>query len=235
MQERGGGADATAVVDGALGVGDAFLDGAVVVGVARDAELDRALEEGLAQGMAPVEVGDGQAAVATAVGRVAVAEAPLHAPEIGEHVGIAPAAVPHLRPGVVVHALAAVVDVAVDGARPAERLAAGRQDAPSASPLAGLHGVEPVHARAVIGLDEAGGQVDVGVPVAGPGLQHEHGRGAALGEPVCQHAPRRARADDDVIEGVHPGSALWLPTVHIDATPRHRPPHARRRTDARRA
>ena len=204
VQEGGGGADAAAVVDGALGVGDAFLDGAVVVGVARDAEADRALDEGLAQRVAPVDVGDREAAVAAAVGGVAIAEAPLHALEVGEHVGVAPAAIAELRPGVEVHALAAIVDVAVDGAGAAERLAARREDAPPAGPLAGLHAVEPVHARVVVGLDEAGGDMDEGVPVAGAGLEHQHGRRAVLAQPVGEHAAGRTRPDDDVVEGLHP-------------------------------
>ena len=215
MQEGGGGADPPALVDGALGVGDAFLDGAVVVGVARDAEADGALDEGLAQRVAPLQVGDGQIAVAAAEGRVAVAQAPLHAPEVGQHVGVAPAAVAELRPGVEVHALAAVVDVAVDRAGAAERLAARGEDAPAAGPFAGLHAVEPVHAGVVEGLDEAGGYVDERMPVARPGLEHEHGGRAVLAQAVGQHAARRARADDHVVEGFHPRSPRsslgWIP------------------------
>src|SRR5581483_5424339 len=160
MQEGARCAHAPAVEDGALGVGDALLDLTVVVGIARNAGLHRTLDEGLAQGMAPVDVGDGEIAVAAAIGGIAVADAPLHAPEVGQHVGIAPAAVAHLRPGVEVHVLAAVVDVAVDGAGPAQRLAARGGDAPAAGPGPGLHAVEPVHARVVVGLDEAGGDVD---------------------------------------------------------------------------
>ena len=174
MQEGARRAHPAAVQDGALGVGDAFLDLAVVVGIARDAGLDRALDEGVAQRVAPVDVGDGEIAVAAAEGRIAVADAPFHAAEIGEHVGVAPAAIAELRPGVEVHGLAAIVDVAVDGAGAAERLAARGEDAPPARPRARLHAVEPVHARIVVGLDEAGGDVDVGVPVARARLEHAH-------------------------------------------------------------
>src|SRR5581483_5847586 len=134
---------------------DAFLDRAVVVGIARDAGLHRALDESVAQRVAPLDVGDGEIAIAAAEGRVTGSDTPLHATEIGKYVGIAPAAISLLRPRVEVHALAAVVDMAVDGARPAERLAARGENAPAAGPCSGLHTVEPVHARVVVCLDEA--------------------------------------------------------------------------------
>ena len=231
VQERRGGADAAALVDGALSVGDAFLNGAVVVGVARDAEADGACNEGLAERMEPVDVGDGEGAVAAAEGRVrlAIAEPPLHALEVGEHICVAPAAVAELRPGVEVHALAAVVDVAVDGAGAAERLAARGEDAPAAGPLARLHAVEPVHTPVVERLDEAGRQVDVRVPVAGAGLEHEHGCGAVLAQAVGQHAAGRARTDDHVVEDFHPrfSSQSFLGRIpHGAARQRKRERHA---------
>ncbi len=207
-QKRARGADAAAVLDGALGVGDAFLDGAVVVRVAGDAEGGGALDEGLAERVAPVDVGDREVAFAAAVGGVAIAEAALHALEVGEHIGVAPAAIAELRPGIEVHALAAIVDVAVDGAGAAERLAARRGDASAAGPLARLHPVEPVHARVVVGLDETGRNMDEGVPVAGAGLQHQHGRRAVLAQPVGEHAAGRTRPDDDVVEGLHRASPM---------------------------
>src|SRR3546814_13444395 len=67
---------------------------------------------------------------------------------------IAPAAVAALRPAVEIHALAAVVDVAVDRAGAAQRLAARRPDPPPAGPLARLNVVEPVHRRIDHGLHE---------------------------------------------------------------------------------
>src|SRR5262249_54070771 len=100
IEERGRGADPQPVLDGALAIGDAFLDRAVVVGVARDTEADRALHESLAEPVLPLHGGDGQTAVAPAIGLVGSADALLHPPEIGQHVGIAPAAVTHLCPGV---------------------------------------------------------------------------------------------------------------------------------------
>ena len=193
MQEGAGRAHAPAVQDGALGEGDAFLDLSVVIGIAGDTGLDCTLDEGVAQGVAPVDVGDGETAVAAAEGGIAVADALFHAAEIGEHIGVAPAAVAELRPGVEVHGLAAIIDVAVDGAGAAERLAAWGEDAPPARPRARLHAVEPVHALVVVGLDEAGGDVDVGVPVARTRLQHAHAGRAVRRQPVGEHAASRAR------------------------------------------
>ena len=219
MQERPRRAHPTAVQDRALGVGDAFLDPAVVVGIARDAEADRAFDEGVAQRMAPVDVCHGEVAVAAAEGRIAVADASLHAAEIGEHVGVAPAAVAELRPGVEVHGLAAVVDVAVDRARPAQRLAARGEDAPPARPGARLHAVEPVHARIAVGLDEAGGDVDVGMPVAPTRLEHAHGRCTVRSEPVGQHATGRSRAHDHVVIGLQTAPPLLMSMHPADGMP----------------
>ncbi len=75
MQKGAGGAHAAALEDRALGVVDAELTFAVVVRVARDAHLDRARDEGLAQRMMLVDVGDGQTAFTPAKGLVALPDA----------------------------------------------------------------------------------------------------------------------------------------------------------------
>ena len=124
--------------------------------------------ERLAERILPVHRGDGEIAVASAISVVALADAPLQPLEIGQHIRIAPAAITELRPGVEILALAAIVDVAVDRGRAAERLAARRIDAAAAGPGPRLLLVGPVDALHVEGLDEAGRQMDVGVPVAGP-------------------------------------------------------------------
>src|SRR6185503_12183463 len=114
MQERLRRAHAQSVLDGALAVGHAFLDRAVVIGVARDAEADRALHEGFAERVVPIHGGDGELAIPPAKGLVALADPPLQPLEIGQDIRIAPAAVALLRPGVEILALAAIIDVAVD-------------------------------------------------------------------------------------------------------------------------
>ena len=171
MQKRGRRADAQAVLDGALGVGNALLDRAVVVGVARNAETDRTGHERFAERIAPVHGGDGQIAVTAAKRVVALADASFQPLEIGQHVLIAPAAIAELRPGVEILALAAIIDVAVDRGGAAERLAARRVDAAAAGPGTRLLLVGPVDALHVKGLDEAGRQMDVGMPVAGARLR----------------------------------------------------------------
>ena len=125
MQKRGRRADTQAILDGALGVGNALLDRAIVVGVARNAEAHRTGHERFAERIAPVHGGDGQIAVTAAKGVVALADAPFQPLEIGQHVLIAPAAIAELRPGVEILALAAIVDMAVDRGGTAERLPRG--------------------------------------------------------------------------------------------------------------
>ena len=196
MQERLRRAHAQAVLDGALAVGHALLDRAVVVGVARECRGCTAPSMKASQsGSLPVHGGDGEVAVAAAIGVVALADPPLQPLEIGQHVRIAPAAIAELRPGVEILALAAIVDVAVDRGRAAQRLAARRVDAAAAGPRARLLLVGPVDALHVERLDEAGRQMDVGMPVASarprarrrwwPGLRSAGWRAR------CRRSPRR--------------------------------------------
>ena len=192
-QERGRRADAQAVLDRALGVGHAFLDRAVIIVVARDAEAHGAGHEGLAERIAPVHGGNGQIAVTAAKFVVALADPFFHPLEIGQHVRIAPAAIAKLRPGIEILALAAVVDVAVDRGGAAERLAARRVDAAAAGPRPRLLLVGPVDALHVEGLDETRRQMDVGMPVARTRLQHADAGAGVFTEPVGEHARRRSR------------------------------------------
>src|SRR5262249_1840775 len=157
-------------------VADALLPGAVVVGVFRDAEADGAGDERLADRVVPADVADHQRAVAAAVGIVAVADSLLGPAEVGQHLGEAPAAVAALRPAVEVGGLAAVVDVAVDRARAAQRLALGAEQLAAGRPLVALDHQAPGDARAHQRFHEAGRDVDVGIPVAAPGLQQADGR-----------------------------------------------------------
>ena len=197
------------VVGGALNVGDAFLARAVVVGVARDPQPDRTLDEGLAQRIAPVEIGHRNGPVASAVCVVTGPEPALAAAEIRQHVGIAPAGIAALGPAVEIHPLATVVDMAVDRARSAERLAAGRRNDPAAGPVARFGLVEPVDPRVDQGPHETGRDVDEQVPVRRSGLEQAHARPRLGGETVGQHASRRARTDDHVVEGIgHPSLPL---------------------------
>ena len=221
MQEGACGTHAAAVPDHALHVADAGLHRAVVVAVARDAHLHRALDESLAQGIAPIEVGDRQLALVAAKGLVHgvghVGDALFGAAEVGKHVGITPAAVAALCPAIEVEPLAAIVDVTVDRTRTAQRLAARRRDAPATGPFAGLGAVEPVHARIDQRVHEAGRDMDEGMPIRRPGFQDADRDARVLAQPVGQHAAGRAGAHDHIVETVHrrssPGYGLARPVV----------------------
>src|SRR6202042_171341 len=116
------------------------------------------------------------------------ADAMLEPFEIRQYIRITPAAIAELRPGVEILALAAVVDVAVDRRRPAERLAARRVDVAAAGPWTHLLLIGPIHAAHVEGLDEAGRQLIIRWPVARACLQHEDLCRRILSEPIGQHA-----------------------------------------------
>ena len=203
MQKGGRRTDAQAILNGALGVGDAFLDRAVVIGVARNPQTDRAGHEGFAERIAPVHGGDGEIAVAAAKRFVALADAPLQPLEIWQHILIAPAAIAELRPGVEILALAAIIDVTVDRGGATQRLAARRIDAAAAGPGPRLLLVGPVEAPHVERLDEAGRQMDIGMPVARAGFEHANAGAGIFAQPVGEHATRRARSHDHIIERFH--------------------------------
>ena len=188
------------VVDGALDVRDTLLRGAVVIGIAGDAELRRAFDEGIAQRVTPAEVGDLDRALTPAEGVVPVTDTLFVAAEIGQHVGITPARIAALGPGVVIHALAAIEDVAVDRARTAEGLAPRHGNGAAAGPVARLGLVEPVDAGIDHGLHEAGGDVDEGVPIRRAGLEDADGVLAAGAQPFRHDAAGRTGTDDDVVE-----------------------------------
>ena len=204
------GTDPAAVPDDALDVAHARLLRAVIIRVARDALFDRAFDEGLAQRIAPFEIGDRQVALVAAEGRVGIARHPVFAAaEVGKHVGIAPAAIAALCPAVEVETLAAIVDVAVDRAGATQRLAARCGDRPAAGPFARLGLVEPVHLGIDQRVHEAGRDMDEGMPVAWTGFQYADRDVGILAQPAGQHAARRAGAHDHVVETLH--SRRFLP------------------------
>src|SRR4051794_41854103 len=144
MQEGARRADSAAFEDRALRVIDAELALPVVIGIARDAETDGAGDECLAERVMLVDVGDREPALAAAEGIVALPDPALQALEVRQHVRIPPIAVAALLPAIIIEPLPAIVDVSIDRTRSAQGLAARRQDAPPAGPLARLLGVEPV-------------------------------------------------------------------------------------------
>src|SRR4029450_6005283 len=114
-----------------------------------------------------------------------------------------PAAVAALGPAVEVEPLAAIVDMAVDRARPAQGLAARGGDGAPAGPFAGFGLVEPVHLGIDQGVHEAGRNMDEGVPIPRPRLKDADRDALTPAHPASQPAAGRSRADDDIVESFH--------------------------------
>ena len=119
--------------------------------------------------------------------------------EVRQDALVRPAAIAELAPGVVVERLAADIEHAVDRRRAAERAAARARDAAAGHALLRLHLEVPVELVVVQKLGEAGRDVDPHRLVARARLEQQHLDGRILGQPVGQHAARRAAAHDDVI------------------------------------
>ena len=119
-----------------------------------------------------------------------------------QHVVPAPARVAETLERVVVRAVAAVVDHAVDRAGPAERLAP--------HPVLDLlrrperaRGVVPRGRRVAQQLAEPPRHGDQRVGVLVACLDQQHVDPRVRGEAVGEHTPRRSCADDDVVEPSH--------------------------------
>src|SRR5216683_507208 len=112
---------------------DAFLLGAVKIGVGREPGLLCAADKGIVQLVLGAQIGNVERA-ALAVIIVGAAFLVLGAAEIREHIVIRPADIAELAPMVEILALAADIDEAVDRAGAAEHLAARPGDAAPAQP-----------------------------------------------------------------------------------------------------
>jgi len=161
--------------------------------------LNRAFDESFTQRMMPIDVRDDEFAVPAAVSFIAWADATFHTPEIRQYVSVTPTLIAVLRPGIEIEILTAVIDVSIDGTGTTQCLAPGRMDSPPARPGAGLHAVVPVNAIIVKSLDEAGRNVDIGMPVPTSGLEHTDAV-PGFAQPERQDTGGRSGADDDKIE-----------------------------------
>ena len=144
-----------------------------------------------------------QRAVLAVIG-IGRALAVLGAPEVGQHVGIAPAAAARLRPAVIVARMAAHIHHAVDGGGAAQHAAARMAEPPVVEIRLRLGRVGPV--EAVVGEQppEARRHVDRPVAIDRPRFQQQDAHIRVLGQARRQHAAGRSGADDDVVEGLHP-------------------------------
>ena len=202
VQEGPGRADPAGPEDRALIIADTGLVFSVVIAVQRNAEAGDAVDERFAERVTPIDIGHPERAVAAAKCVVSVAD-PAFAPhEIWQDIAIAPAAIAALRPAVVIHLLAAIVDQAVDRARAAEGAALNGPDRPAAGPFRRLGLERPGPGRVVDGFDESGRNMQVRVAVRRSGLEHANLGLAVFRQPPGQHRSGRAGADNHVIEGI---------------------------------
>jgi hypothetical protein len=109
-----------------------------------DADLRRRLDDRGKERIARLRIGDAQRALSAAQGIVALAGIAFHALEKRQHLGVAPAPVAHLRPGIEVLGLAAHKHHAVNRAGTAEQLAARHREPSAVGACLGLGGIEPI-------------------------------------------------------------------------------------------
>ena len=199
---------APAIADGELVGAEAFVLLAVEVVAHRHAGLLGGLDEDLADLVVQLAVGHVHRPFAAVV-LVGAACVGLGLAEVRQHVVIAPARVAELGPFVVVRAVAARVDHAVDRGRAAERLAARAE-----------HRLALAHGRVGLGFEapvvllaeheeaEGAGRVDELEVVLRPGFEQADADGRIARQAVGKHTAGGARADDDVV--VHGVSfELW--------------------------
>ena len=134
--------------------------------------------------------------------RVCAALLMLGAPEIGQHVGKAPAGIAELAPMIEVRVLSADIKEPVDRARAAQHLAARLNDLAVVELGLRLRGIEPIERLAREQLAVAERNVNPDVAVASAGFQEQHAVASRRGEAIGENAAGRARADDDVVECV---------------------------------
>src|SRR5581483_8454512 len=211
--------DLSAPGDRHLRHADAFLRGAVLVGVVGQADLFRRLDHQLQQRhLVARGVRDLEDAVAAAK-LVGPAVEALHALVDRQHVLPAPAAIAELRPVIVVLRLAADVDHAVDRARAAQHFPARHLDPPAARAFVGLGAVAPVHRRIVDHLGDADRHArPEEIRAFGAGLEQQHAMDAALAEAAGDDGAGRSGADDDVLIKRCGGRHVWrtLPGRGVD-------------------
>ncbi|CUI27591.1 Uncharacterised protein [Achromobacter xylosoxidans] len=196
---RGGAA--AAIAGGELVVAHPFLVAAVEVGHVWQAERARRADQAFDQRMRRLDRGGVQRTFGAARGARAEVVV-LELAEVGQAFLPAPARVAGGGPGIVVLALAADVDQAVDGAGAAQRAAARPVDAAVQHVGVGFGVVAPVQHLVEHGLAVADGDVDPGRAVRWPRLQQAHAVLAVGAQAVRQHAAGGTGPHHDVVHGI---------------------------------
>jgi hypothetical protein len=175
-----------------------LLSAVEVVGAAH-AVLARTTDEGLDQLVLVADVRHRQRPVAAMEG-ARTALVALGLDEVRQHIVITPAVVAERGPMVVVFALPADVDQAVDRARSTKGLAARPVDAPPVHVRVGVGMETPVVLRAPHRLAVPDRQVNPERPVGRARFQQQHAGRRVFAQARRQHGTGGARTDDDEIE-----------------------------------
>jgi hypothetical protein len=184
--------------DAELVAADAERRGSVEVRVARQPELDTRFHPGRRRRIVAAKIGDIELAETTMILALA-APITLVAPEIGQHVAIAPAHGAQTLPVVETLILAANEDQAIDRRRAAQHAAARPDDGAAARDLARFGGEQAGEPLVVDGSVIANRKLEPEVAVGSSRLQQQDAAGRIGGQPVRDHATGRTRADDNVI------------------------------------
>src|SRR6266566_1580538 len=190
---------APAVFRRQLEIAGALLRRAVEIIVARNAGLLRGLDEGFAERMRLADIGNRKWSADT-VEVVAAATLIFGAPEIGQHVGKAPAGIAELPPMIVILVLAADIEQTVDRTRSAQHLAARLDDLAVIELRLWLGFAQPIDFGIVEQLAIAERDMNPDMPVMAAGFKQQDAVQAGFGQPIGQDAAGGAGADDDVIE-----------------------------------
>ncbi len=161
---------APAVFRRQLEIAGALLRRAVEIIVARNAGLLRGLDEGFAERMRLADIGNRKRSADT-VEVVAAATLIFGAPEIGQHVGKAPAGIAELPPMIVILVLAADIEQTVDRTRSAQHLAARLDDLAVIELRFRLGFVQPIDFGIVEQLAIAERDMNPDVPVMAAGFE----------------------------------------------------------------
>ncbi|MNM56091.1 hypothetical protein D3C81_672460 [compost metagenome] len=187
-----------------------FLRRSVEIGIGRHAGLQGRFDEALRERVGRAQVADMQRTVAAVQGIAGQPGVVLAAAEVGQHVVEAPALATQCRPVIVVAAMAAHVQHAVDRRTAPQATPPGLVRAPAVQ--SGLRlGVVRVVARPGLGhgVGKANGRPHREVVVMRARLEQRHGRAPVFGQPCGHGAARRARPDHDVVKVRRRAGGAW--------------------------
>ncbi|MNQ79304.1 hypothetical protein D3C85_942460 [compost metagenome] len=198
FEEGGGGAPAAAVADGHVVLADTLLLGAVEVRIEAVPGFAPGFDKGLGGPMGRRAADIQLAAVTMKIAGAAMVHLALA--KIRQHLVERPAIVAQSRPVVVVAAMTADIDHAVDRTAAAKHLAARLITATPAQACLRLGGESPVDVAGRQDRGDAGRHMDQWRAVFRPGFEQTHGHRRIGAQAVGQQATGRASTDDDVIE-----------------------------------